>query len=156
MDCSVPGFPVLHYLSEFAQTHHWVSDAIQLSHPLLSPSLPALNLSQHQRLFQWVSSSHQGGQGTGASVSALVISMSIQGWFPLGLTGFISLCPRDSQESSLAPQLESISSSMLSLLNDPTLTSIGDYWKNHNFDYMKKIGKSSILLLSIHMKVCYC
>ena len=60
IDCSAPGFPVLHYLLELAQTHvHWVSDAIQLSHPLLSPSLPVFNLSQHQGLFQWVSSSHQ-------------------------------------------------------------------------------------------------
>ena len=60
MDCSTPGLPVHHQLPEFTQTHvHWVSDAIQPSHPLLSPSPPALNLSQHQGLFQWVSSSHQ-------------------------------------------------------------------------------------------------
>ena len=60
MDCSTPGFPVLHYLSEFAQTHvHWVSDAIQPSHPLSPPSPPALSPSQHQGLFQWVSSLHQ-------------------------------------------------------------------------------------------------
>ena len=58
MDCSTPGFPVHHQLSELAQTH-WVGDAIQPFHPLLSLSLPALNLSQHQGLFQWVSSSHQ-------------------------------------------------------------------------------------------------
>ena len=58
MDCSMPGFPVLHYLLEFAQTHvRWVNDAIQPSHPLLSPS-PAFNLSQPQGLFQWVSSLH--------------------------------------------------------------------------------------------------
>ena len=60
MDCSTPGFPVLHYLLEFSQIHvHWVSDAIQLSLPLLSLSPSALNLSQHQGLSQWVSSSHQ-------------------------------------------------------------------------------------------------
>ena len=60
MDCTTPGFPVLHQLSELAQTHvHWVGDAIQLSHPLLSPSPPIFNLSQHQGLFQWVSSSHE-------------------------------------------------------------------------------------------------
>ena len=54
------GFPVLQHLPEFAQTHaHRVSDAIQPSHPLSSPSPPALNLSQHQGLFQWVGSSHQ-------------------------------------------------------------------------------------------------
>ena len=56
-DCSAPGFPVLHYLPEFAQTHvHWVSDVFQPSHPLSSPSPPAFSLSQHQALFQWVSS----------------------------------------------------------------------------------------------------
>ena len=60
MNCSIPGFHVLHYLPEFAQTHvHWVSDAIQPSHPLSFPSTPAFNLSQHQGLLQWVSSSHQ-------------------------------------------------------------------------------------------------
>ena len=59
MDCSTPGLPVHHQLPEFTQTQvHWVSDAIQPSHPLLSPS-PAFNLSQHQGPFQWVSSSHQ-------------------------------------------------------------------------------------------------
>ena len=60
MDRSTPGFPVHHQLPELAQTHvHPVSDAIQLSHPLSSPSPPAFNLFQHQGLFQWVSSSHQ-------------------------------------------------------------------------------------------------
>ena len=60
MNHSTPGLPVHHQLLEFTQTHvHWVSDAIQPSHPLLSPSSPALNLSQHQGLFKWVSSSHQ-------------------------------------------------------------------------------------------------
>ena len=60
MDCSIPGLPVLHQLPEFTQTHvHWVGDAIQPSHPLSSPSPPTFYLSQHQGLFQWVSSSHQ-------------------------------------------------------------------------------------------------
>ena len=60
MDCSTPGFPILHDLPEFAQIHvHWVGDAIKPSHPLPPPSPPALNLSQHQGLIQWVSSSHQ-------------------------------------------------------------------------------------------------
>ena len=60
MDCSTPGLPVHHQLLEFTQTHvHWVGDALQPSHPLSSPSPSALNLSQHQGLFKWVSSSHQ-------------------------------------------------------------------------------------------------
>ena len=60
MDCSTRGLPAHHQLSEFTQTHvHWVSDAIQPSDPLSSPSPPALNLSQHQGLFKWVNSSYQ-------------------------------------------------------------------------------------------------
>ena len=60
MDCSMPGSPVHHQLPEFTQTHvHWVSDAIQPSHPLSSPSPSALNLSQHQGLFKLISPSHQ-------------------------------------------------------------------------------------------------
>ena len=60
MDCTMPGLPLLHYLPEFPQTHvPWVGDAIQPSHPRLLPSPLSFNLSQHQGLFQWVSSSHQ-------------------------------------------------------------------------------------------------
>ena len=60
VDCSTSGSSVLHYLLQFAQTHgHWVFDAIQPSHPLPPPSPPALSLSQHQDLFQWVSCLHQ-------------------------------------------------------------------------------------------------
>ena len=60
MNRSMPGLPIHHQLPEFTQTHvHWVSDAIQPSHPLSSPSRPAPNPSQHQSLFQWVNSSHQ-------------------------------------------------------------------------------------------------
>ena len=60
MDCNTPGLPVHHQLPEFTQTHvYLVGDAIQPSNPLLFPSPPTFNLSQHQRLFQWVSSSHQ-------------------------------------------------------------------------------------------------
>ena len=60
MDHSMPGSPVFHCLPEFVETHvHWISDVIQPSHPLASPSPPAFNLSQHQGLFQWISSYHQ-------------------------------------------------------------------------------------------------
>ena len=69
-DCNTPGFPVYHQLLEFTQTHvHWVGDAIQPPHPLSSPSPPTFNLSQHQGLFQWVSSSHQVAKALGVSAS---------------------------------------------------------------------------------------
>ena len=103
MNCSTPGFPVLHHLPEFAHTHvHWVGDASQSSHPLSSPS-PALYLSQH-----------------------------VQGL-----------------ESSPTPQFKNISSSVLSLLYGPTLTSTHDSWKNHSFDYMDFVGKVMSLLFNM-------
>ena len=78
-------------LPEFTQTHvHWVGEAIQPSHPLWSPSPLALSLSQHQGLFQRLSSL-QRGQSIGASVSISVLPMNIQDWFPLGWTGLVSL-----------------------------------------------------------------
>ena len=91
-DHSVPGLPVYHQLPEFTQTHvHWVGDAIQPSHPLLSPSPPALNLSQHQGLFKWVSSSHQVAKISEFQLQHSVLPMNIQDSFPLGWTGWISL-----------------------------------------------------------------
>ena len=83
--------PIHHQLLELAQTHvHRVGGAIQPSHSLSSPSLPAFNLFQYQGLFQWVSFSHS-GQSIGVSASASVLPINIQDWFPLGLTGLISL-----------------------------------------------------------------
>ena len=91
MNCSPPGFPVHHQLPELAQTHvHWVGDAIQPSHLLSSPSPPAFNLSQYQGLFQWVSSLYHVTKVLDL-VSASVLPMNIQDWFPLGLTSLISL-----------------------------------------------------------------
>ena len=80
MDCKTPGFPVLHHLPELAQTHaHWVGDAIQLSHSLSSPSPPALNLSQHQGLSQWVSSLYKVAKYWSFSFPP-VLTMNIQDW----------------------------------------------------------------------------
>ena len=92
MNCNTPGFPVNHQLLELAQTHvHHVRYAIHLSHPLSCPSPPAFNLSHNQGLFQWVSSSHSGGQSTGVWASASVLPMNTQDWSPLRWTGWISL-----------------------------------------------------------------
>ena len=113
MNCSMLGLPVHHQPPKFTQTHvHWVSDAIQSSHPLFSPCLPAFNLSQHQGLFKWVSSLHQV-----AKVLANVLEFQFQHqsfqWtlrtdiLQDGLIG--SPCsPRDSQKSSLTAQFKSI------------------------------------------------
>ena len=105
---------------------------MQPSHPLSSPS-PALNLSKHQGLFQWVSSSHQ-------VAKVLEFQLQHQSFQWIFRTDFLqdwlvwSPCgPRDSQESSPALQFGSISSSVFSLLYGPAPTSIHDYWKHHSF-----------------------
>ena len=91
MNRSTPGLPVHHQLLGFTQTHvHWVSDAIQPSLPLSSPFPPALNISQHQGLFKWVSSSHQWPKYWSFSFN-ISSSVNTQDWFPLGWTGWISL-----------------------------------------------------------------
>ena len=96
MDGSTSAFPVHHRLPEFTQTHaHWVSDAIQPSHLLSSPSPHAFNLSQHQGLFKWVSSSHQVAKVLELQLqhpsAKEILPMNIQDWSPLGWTGWISL-----------------------------------------------------------------
>ena len=124
MNRSTPGLHVHQQLPELTQTHvHQISDAIQPSYPLSSPSPPAFNLSQHQGLFQWVSSSHQVAKGLEFQLQ----HQSFQ-WTPRadllqnGLVG--SPCsPRDSQEPCPTPQFKSMNSSALSFLYSLTLTS---------------------------------
>ena len=90
---SMLGLPVHHQFPELTQTHvHWAGDAIQPIHPLSFPSPPTFNLSQHQGLFPWVSSSFtSGGQSSGVSASTSVLPMNTQDWSPLGWTSWISL-----------------------------------------------------------------
>ena len=117
MDFSMPGFPVLHYLLELVQTHaSWVDDAIQRSHPLLSPSPLTFNLSQHQGLFQWVGSSHQ-------VAKLFEFQLQHQSFQWIFRTDFLydwlvwSPCnPGYSQESSPTPQFKSIDSLALRFL----------------------------------------
>ena len=143
LDCSTPGFLCLHYHPEFAQTHvHWVGDAIQPSQPLLSPSaalsFPASGSFPMNLLFK------SGGQSIRASASASVLSMNIQSWFPLGLTGLIFLLSKALSRGSPVPQLNSINPLALGLLYGPTFTSVHDYWKNHSFDYIDLCWQSDI------------
>ena len=136
MDCSTPGFPVLHQLQDLTQTHvHRVTDAIQQSHPLLSPSPPAFNLSQHQGLFRWVSSLYHVAKITGVSVSSSVLPSSKY----LGLISFRMEWLDLLEVQGILKSLLQHHSSKVSILQhcflcSPTLTSIHDSWKNHNFD----------------------
>ena len=145
MDCSIPGLPVHHQLPELIQTYvHQVSDDIQPTHPLSSPSSPAFNLFEHRGHSQGVSSSHQ--------VAKVMESQLQYQSFPLifktdflwdGLVGS-PWGPRDSQESSPIPQFKSINSSALSFLHSPTLTSIHDHWKKHSLDRTDLCWQSNV------------
>ena len=136
MEYSTPGFPVLHYIPEFAQIHvHWVGDAIQQYYPLSTPSAPAFSLSQHQGFSSelvlhirwpkyWSFNEYSNEYSN--------IPMNIQGWFPLGLTGLISLLSKglSSVFSSTTVRKHQFFSAQPSLLS-----SSHNYWKNQSFDY---------------------
>ena len=132
MYCSIPGFPVFHYLLEFAQLMSNES-LMPSNHLILCYSGPlALKLYQHQSfLMSWLFTS--GGQSIGASTS--VLPMNIQCWFPLGLTDLISLLSKGLSRvfSNTTVWKHQFPSTHPSL--HPTLISIHDYWKNHSLDY---------------------
>ena len=132
MDCSTPGFSVLHHLPELAQTHvHWVGDAIQPSCPGSSPS-PASTFPSIR-----VFSSESALRIRWRKYWIFSFSISPSNWiFRIDFLLVWSPCsPEDSQESSPTPQFKSINSSVLSFLYSPALISIHEYWKNHSFDY---------------------
>ena len=137
MNHSTPGLLVHHQLPESTQTHvHRVSDAIQPFHPVIPfsscpQSLPASESFPMSQLFA------SGGQSIGVSASAAsasVLPKNTQDWFPLGLTGLVSLQSKGLARVFSNTQFKSINSSVLSLLHSPTLTSIHDHWKNHSLD----------------------
>ena len=132
MNRSTPGLPVYHQLPESTQTHvHWVNDAFQPSHPLLSPSPPVPNLSQHQGLFQWVSSSHEV-----ATYWSFSFNINPSNEHP-GLISFrmdwVDLLAVQGTRKSLL-QHHSSKASVLwhSAFFIVQLTSTHDHWKNHS------------------------
>ena len=128
MNRSTPGLPVHHQLPEPTQTHvHWVGDAIQPSHPLSSPSPPALNLSQHQSLFKWVSSSHQVAKVLEFQLQHQLISFRMNWLDLLAVQGTLkSLLQHHSSKASVLWH----SAFFMVQLSQPYMT----YWKNHSFD----------------------
>ena len=118
-------------------------------HPTISSSVvlffsPAFNLSQHHGLFQGVSSSPQVAKKLELELWLQSIQWVFRTDFLYDWLVWSPWSPRDSQESSLIPQLKSINSSLLSFLYGPTLTSIHDYWKNHSFDYKDLCQQSNV------------
>ena len=146
LDCSTPGFPVHHQLLELAQTHvRRLSDAIQPSHPLPSPSPPAFNLPPI-RVFSSESVLHIKWPKYWSFSFSIIPSNEHPGLIDLLQDGLLgSPCsPRDPQESSPTPQFKSINFLALSFLYSPTLTSINNCWKNHSFDQMDLYGQSNV------------
>ena len=133
IDCSTPGFPVHHQHPEMVQTYaHWVVHPTISS--LSSRSPPAFSLSPASGSFpvsQFLASS---GQSIGASALASVLPMSIQDWFPLGLTGLISLQSNGLSRVSSNTTVQKHQVLVLSFHFGASLTPINDYRKNHSFD----------------------
>ena len=118
----------------------------QWSHPTISSSAVLFSCRQSFPAsgsfpMSWLFAS--GGQNIGASAPVSVLPVNIQGWFPLGMTGLISLQSKRLSRV-FSSTIESINSLALSLLYGPTLTSVRDYWKNHSFDYMDHCWQSDV------------
>ena len=143
VDCNMPGFPVLHHLPEVAQTHvHWVSNAIQPSLPLSSPSPPAFNLSQHQGFFQWVGSLHQVAKYWNFSISP---SNEYSGLISFRIDCWISLQSKRLSRVFSNTTVQKLNSSMLSLLSHPYMTT----GKTIALTRLTFIGKVMFLLFNM-------
>ena len=144
MDSSTPGFPVLHQLLELAQIHPscwWCHPTISFSVMPFSSCLQSFPASGLFPMSQFFTSSDQ---STGASASASVFPMNTQGWFPLGLTGWISLQSKEISRVFSNTTVQKHHSLAFSLLCGSTLTSIHDYRKNHSFDYVDLCQQSDV------------
>ena len=155
MDYSTPGFPVLHHLPEFVQIHvHWISDVsnhfILRHHHLFSFFLRSFPASGSFPSSQFFTS---GGQKIGASASASVLPMSILGWFPLQLTGLISLLSKGLSRVFFTTTIQK--HQFFTTQSSSTLTSIHDYWKSYSFDYMEILWAKWCLCFLIHCLGCH-
>ena len=145
MDCSIQGLPVPLHLLEFAQVNfHCIGDPIQPFHPLMLPSPSALNLSQHQGLFQWVSCFHQMTKILQFQIQHQPFQWVFRADFPWDWLVWSPCCSRDFQESSPAPQFEGINSLAFSLLSGPALSTIRDHWEDHTLAYMDLSQQSDV------------
>ena len=149
MDCSTPGFTVLHHLPELVQTHvHWVSGAIQPSHALSPPSPLALSLSQHQGLFQWASCSHQVAKVLELQLQQHSYSNEYAGLISFRIEWLDLLAVQGTLRNLLQHHNLKVPILQCSAFFMVQLTSVHDYWKNHSFDYMNFVVKVMSLLFS--------
>ena len=140
MNHSTPGLPVRHQLPESTQTHvHWVGDAIQPSHSLSSPSPPAINLSQHQGLFQWLSSLHQVAN----------TSWQIEGGKVEALTDFIFLGSKITEDSDCSHEIK-----RHLLLGRKAMTNLHSIFKNRDITLLTKICLVKAMVFPVAMYRC--
>ena len=144
MDRSTLGISVHDQLPEFTQTRvHWVNDTILTISSSIVPFSPCLQSFSASESFQMSEFFTSGSQSIRVSASTSVLPMNIQNRFLLGWTGCISLQSKEHTRVFFNTTFKSISSSVLSFLDSPTLTSIRDYWKNQSLDYMDLCWQSS-------------
>ena len=144
MDCSTPGFPVLHCLPvcpNWCPLSQWCYPTISSFVILFSSCLQSVPASGSFQMTQLFTS---GGQSIGALASASVLPTNIQDWYPLGSTGLISLQSKGLSRVFCITTVWKHQFFSISLLYGPTLTSIHDYWKNHSFDYTDLCLQSDI------------
>ena len=151
MDYSIPVSSVLFCLLKFPQIHiHWVYDVMQASHPLSSPSLPALNFSQHQGLFQWIGSSHQ-------TVKALELQLQHQSYQWIFRVDFLQdwffdlFAVQETLKSLLQSSTTICKHQFFNVQPSlcTTFTSVHDYWKKHSFDYTDLCRKSDVSAFNV-------
>ena len=145
MDCSTPGFPVRHSLgvcSDSCPLSWWccltISSAALFS--VCLQSFPASGSFPSSQLFT------SGGQCIRASASASVLPVNVQGWFPLGLTGLISLQSKGLSRGFSSTTVQKHEFFSVKLLYGPTLTSMNNYWKNHSFNYTDLCQQSDVFV----------
>ena len=146
MDCSMPGFPILHCFPELIYSNSYPLS--RWCHPTISSSV--IPFSSWPQSFLATGSFPisqfftSGSRSIRASASASVIPMNIWGWFPIGLTYFISLLSKGLSRVFSSTKFESITSSALNIFYYPTLTSIHIYWKSHSFGCMDLCQQSDV------------
>ena len=151
MVCSTPCLPISHHLPELAQVHvYCISNAIQPSHPLMPSSPSALNLSQHQGLFQGVVWSFSFSISPSGEYSGL-ISLKIDQFDLPAVQGTLR-----SLESYPAPQFEGINSLVFCLFYGPAVTMVCDHWEDHSIDYLDLCWQSNVSDFQHIGKVCHC
>ena len=144
MDYSTPGLPVPHHLLKFAQIHvHCISDVIKSSH-LLMPSSSALNFSQHQGLFQWVSCLHQMTKILELQLQHSSFQSKFQGWSPIRLTGLMSLLSKGLSGVFSSATVQRYQFFGVLPFYSPVLKIVHNHWEDHSFDYTGFFWQSNV------------